>query len=166
MRELNAFLLRHLHAIIVGLFSIASAVCCWLKARSMESGKNMPNFTFSIRLTILLPIVFVIAACSTFRSHSPFISAEPEQGSVQTRTPQTLRLYFEQLPDVPRSTVTLKGPNGNLNIRGMHSMGANDLMMEINDQVVDGNYTVNWTTLVGEDPNEYQGEFSFTVQAN
>jgi methionine-rich copper-binding protein CopC len=44
-------------------------------------------------------------------------------------------------------------------------MGANDLMMEIYDEVVDGQYTVDWQTYVGEDPNQYSGRFSFTVQA-
>jgi len=126
----------------------------------------MGNFKLIKMLTSLLAVVFLLTACTTTQSDSPFISAEPEEGSVQTRTPQTLRLYFEQLPDVPRSEVTLQGPSGILNIRGMHTMGENDLMMEINDQVVDGEYTVYWSTHLEEDPNEYQGRYSFSVQAN
>ena len=126
----------------------------------------MGKFKLIKMLTSFLAVVFLLTACTTTQSDSPFISAEPEAGSVQTRTPQTLRLYFEQLPDVPRSEVTLLGPTGNLNIRGMHTMGANDLMMEINDQVVDGEYTVYWTMHLEEDSNEYQGQYSFSVQTN
>lgn len=126
----------------------------------------MEFIKIATRLSPQFAIVLLMVGCTTAQLDSPFISAEPEVGSVQTRTPQTLRLYFEQLPDVPRSTVSLQGPTGSLNIRGMHTMGANDLMMEINDQVVDGNYTVYWTTHMEEDAIEYQGEFSFTVQTN
>jgi len=112
-----------------------------------------------------LVIALVTSACSVAGPPSPFISAEPEAGSVQTMLPRTLRLYFEQLPDVPRSTVTLTGPNGELNLRGLHTMDANDLMVEIYDEVVDGQYTVQWQTHVGEDPNPYSGSYSFAVQA-
>ena len=116
-------------------------------------------------LTYLLASVLLATACSAAPQATPFISAEPEVGSVQSRLPRTLRLYFEQLPDVPRSSVTLTGPGGELNLRGLHTMGANDLMMEIYDEVVDGQYTVDWQTYVGEDPNQYSGSYSFTVQA-
>jgi len=137
-----------------------------LIGKPVDLGDIMGKFKLIKMLTSFLAVVFLLTACTTTQSDSPFISAEPEAGSVQTRTPQTLRLYFEQLPDVPRSEVTLLGPTGNLNIRGMHTMGANDLMMEINDQVVDGEYTVYWTMHLEEDSNEYQGQYSFSVQTN
>jgi len=126
----------------------------------------MEIFNFAKKLSTHLAMGYLLVSCTIANIDGPFISAEPEVGSVQTRAPQTLRLYFEQLPDVPSSTVLLQGPTGTLNIRGMHTMGANDLMMEINDQVVDGDYTVYWTTHIEDDPIEYQGEFSFTVQTN
>ena len=113
----------------------------------------------------LLVSTLIIAACSVANPPIPFVRAEPEAGSVQTRLPRTIRLYFEQLPDVPRSSVTLTGPNGELNLRGLHTMGANDLMMEIYDEVVNGEYTVQWQTYVGEDPDQYSGSYFFTVQA-
>ena len=120
---------------------------------------------FRYVLVYLLAPALAAVSCSVAKPPTPFISAEPEVESVQTRLPRTLRLYFEQLPDVPRSSVTLTGPNGELNLRGLHSMGANDLMMEIYDEVVDGQYTVEWQTYVGEDPNQYSGSYSFTVRA-
>jgi len=121
----------------------------------------MSRTTFCFTLLLAL----VTTACSVASPPSPFINAEPEVGSVQTRLPRQLRLYFEQLPDVSQSSVTLTGPNGELNLRGLHTMGANDLMMEIYDEVVDGQYTVQWQTSVGDDPNLYSGGYSFTVQA-
>lgn len=116
-------------------------------------------------IIFLLASVLLVTACSIADQSTPFISAEPAAGSVQSRVPRTLRLYFEQLPNVPRSSVILTGPGGELNLRGLHTMGANDLMMEIYDEVVDGRYTVDWQTYVGDDPNPYSGSYSFAVQA-
>ncbi|MFM1895548.1 MAG: hypothetical protein RLZZ385_622 [Pseudomonadota bacterium] len=114
-----------------------------------------------------LAAIMLLSACGATQQQTPFIGAEPEVGAVLTRAPRTLRLYYQELPDVPRSSLMLLGPGGNsLNLRGMHTMGANDLMIEINDQVPNGEYTVQWKTFVGDDPTEYEGSYTFSVQAN
>jgi len=125
----------------------------------------MPDIS---RIFGVLPSLFflLLAACSTAVPDSLFIRAEPEVGSVQTRSPRTLRLYYEKLPDVSRSEVVLRGPQGELNLRGLHTMGANDLMMEIYDEVVDGQYSVRWRTYVEGDPNPHEGSFQFFVQVD
>ena len=117
--------------------------------------------------TILILLMLVVAGCQSTDSNSPLLNAEPESGSVVTRTPQTLRLYFSQLPNVAGSTVQLHSSSGReLNLRGMHTMGANDLMMEIYDQVPNGEYIVSWTAVLEGDTASYRGSYSFTVQAN
>ena len=119
------------------------------------------------KLMTLTAALVLLGACTASQERTPFIGAEPEVGAVLTRAPRTLRLYYQALPDVPRSTLSLVGPDGNsLNLRGMHTMGADDLMIEINDEVPDGDYTVQWKTFVEGDPTEYQGSYSFTVRAN
>ena len=112
-------------------------------------------------------LTLIVAGCQSTDNVSPLLNAEPEPGGMVTRTPQTLRLYFSQLPNVESSAVTLHSSSGReLNLRGMHTMGANDLMMEIYDQVPDGEYTVNWTAVLEGDPAHYNGSYSFTVRAN
>jgi methionine-rich copper-binding protein CopC len=69
------------------------------------------------------------------------------------------------LPDVSRSVVTLTGPAGELTLRGLHTMGANDLMMEIYDEVISGSYTVEWQTRFEGDTVQYSGSYRFSVQA-
>ncbi len=109
--------------------------------------------------------ILLFAGCASIAQHSPFLSAEPEVGAVLNISPRTLRLYFEQLPDVEKSTVTLQGPTGNtVNLRGLHTMGANDLMMEINAQLSSGSYTVQWKTVLGDDPQEHEGSYTFSVR--
>ncbi|MFK7864874.1 MAG: copper resistance protein CopC [Pseudohongiellaceae bacterium] len=105
------------------------------------------------------------AACSsTAGDYSPLLDSEPAAGAELTRTPRTLRLFYAALPDVSKSSLKLVGPSGEHALRGMHTMGADDLMIEILDPVTPGSYTVQWTAVVGDDPNEYQGSYTFSVQ--
>ena len=117
-----------------------------------------------ISLFTLLVTTAMLAACGSAIPHSPMLDSEPEAGAVLTRAPRTLRLYFEDLPDVDRSALRLVGPNGEHQLRGMHTMAADDLMIEILDPLTPGDYTVEWTTVIADDPTVYSGKFDFTVQ--
>jgi len=119
----------------------------------------------SIReIGLLALIAVVLSSCVARAGHTPLLSTEPATDSTVTRAPRTLRLYFEALPDVPKSSVVLTGPAGEYQIRGMHSMGADDLMMEIyQPALVTGDYTVTWSTVVEGDPVAYEGSFGFSV---
>ena len=112
----------------------------------------------------LLVIPLLVAACATAPEYSPIINAEPAADSVQTRMPRTLRLYYNALPDVERSSLTLSGPAGDVPLRGLHTMAADDLMIEIVEPLANGDYTVHWTTVVAGDANEYSGEVTFSVE--
>ena len=105
-----------------------------------------------------------LVACGLEMPHSPILSSEPAEGAVLTRAPRTLRLYFEGLPDVDRSTLRLQGPNGEHRLRGLHTMSADDLMIEILDPLPPGNYTVEWTTVIVNNPTIYASTFDFTVE--
>jgi methionine-rich copper-binding protein CopC len=45
----------------------------------------------------------------------------------------------------------------------MHTMASDDLMIEIMDPITTGQYTVEWVTVIGEDPSIYAGSFNFSV---
>ena len=122
------------------------------------------SMTKLISLFTFLVTTATLAACGLAIPHSPMLDSEPEAGAVLTRAPRTLRLYFEDLPDVDRSALRLVGPNGEHQLRGMHTMAADDLMIEILDPLTPGDYTVEWTTLVADDPTIYSGKFDFTLQ--
>lgn len=104
-----------------------------------------------------------LSACASSSDYTPLLRAEPEIGGELSRSPRTLRLYYDALPDVSRSSLKLIGPSGEHRLRGLHTMAADDLMIEIMDPVTNGDYTVEWTTVVADDPTAYSGVFSFTV---
>ena len=117
-----------------------------------------------ISLFTFLVTTATLVACGSAIPHSPMLDSEPEAGAVLTRAPRTLRLYFEDLPDVDRSALRLVGPNGEHQLRGMHTMAADDLMIEILDPLTPGDYTVEWTTVIADNPTVYSGTFDFTVE--
>lgn len=115
---------------------------------------------------LLLSLLIGLGACASTEQYTPLLRAEPEINGTLTRTPRTLRLFYAALPDVPNSSLKLIGPSGELGLRGLHTMAADDLMIEILDDVVDGVYTVEWATQVEGDPKSYNGSYQFTVDAN
>jgi methionine-rich copper-binding protein CopC len=115
-------------------------------------------------LGLVAMLLLTTASCSsTPSSYSPFLDSEPAPGTELTRAPRTLRLFYAALPDVSLSSLTLTGPSGEHKLRGMHSMGADDLMIEILDPVTEGEYKVEWTAVVGDDPTSYEGFYTFSV---
>ena len=104
-----------------------------------------------------------LIGCVTSGAYSPLLRAEPEIGSELTRAPRTLRLYFDSLPNVSHSSLRLVGPNGEHQLRGLHTMADNDLMIEIMEPVTIGEYRLEWVTVVENDPSTYSGVFNFTV---
>ncbi len=109
-------------------------------------------------------ISLLLAACAGGPGYTPIIRSEPPADSIQTRMPRTLRLYYDALPDVERSSLSLTGPAGEVELRGLHTMAADDLMIEIMEPLADGRYAVHWTAVVGDDPAEYSGEVRFEVR--
>jgi len=114
---------------------------------------------------ISIAFTAILVGCAGAGSYSPLLNVEPAVGSVLKRPPRTLRLFFNALPDVTRSSLTLQGPDGEYTLIGLHTMAADDLMVEIeNPSIPDGDYVVQWTTVVGNDPEEYSGSIQFSVQ--
>lgn len=118
-----------------------------------------------LRIGVLISAVF-LSACASETGYTPLINSEPEIGASLTRAPRTLRLFYNALPDVSQSSLRLVGPTGEHQLRGLHTMAADDLMIEIMDPVTTGTYTVEWTTVVGDDPMVYSGSYNFSVSEN
>lgn len=115
---------------------------------------------------ILALLVFAssLISCASSSSNSPLLRSEPAADSVLNRAPRNLRLFYRALPDVPKSNLGLTGPEGNYELRGFHTMGADDLMIEItNPSIPDGDYAVTWTTVIEDNPSTHEGSFAFSV---
>ncbi|MFN3239217.1 MAG: copper resistance protein CopC [Pseudomonadales bacterium] len=118
--------------------------------------------SFLLKSTFLVLVSFLLFSCLSTQPISPLLRAEPAINSSLNRAPRTLRLYYESLPDVSQSSLRLVGPEGELSLRGLHTMAADDLMIEILDPVTPGQYTVYWTTVVANDNEIHQGSYDFS----
>lgn len=110
-------------------------------------------------------VLLALSACSEQeQASSVFIKADPAVDSVMDYPPRTLRVFLTQLPDVENSSLQLFGPEGEVSLRGFHTMGADDLMIEIEDYPLpNGQYTVNWTAVFVDGEEEHSGSYQFTV---
>jgi methionine-rich copper-binding protein CopC len=127
----------------------------------------MPDSRNLKSLLALFVIAGSLMGCTSTGAYSPFLGAEPAVGSILSSAPRNLRLFYDALPDVPNSSISLVGPSGSYELRGFHTMGANDLMIEItNPSIPDGDYEVKWAAAVGDDPTVYEGTYTFSVATN
>ena len=119
----------------------------------MSVTRSLSGVNFS-KLLAAASLVSLLASCSGANNYTPLLNSEPGAGETITeRTPRTLRLFYAALPDVDSSELTLTGPEGDYSLRGLHTMGADDLMVEIyQPALTNGSYTVKWQTRVGGDP--------------
>ena len=110
-------------------------------------------------------VISILTACTGASDYNPLLNSEPgADETINERTPRTLRLFYTALPDVENSELTLTGPAGEYSLRGMHTMGADDLMIEIyQPALINGHYTVQWKTRVEGDDADYAGEYTFEV---
>ena len=110
-------------------------------------------------------VISVLTSCTGVSGYTPLLNSEPgADETINERTPRTLRLFYAALPDVESSELTLTGPSGDYSLRGLHTMGADDLMVEIyQPALTNGNYSVQWKTRVEGDDAGYAGEYTFEV---
>ncbi|MGQ9424576.1 copper resistance CopC family protein [Gilvimarinus sp. F26214L] len=125
------------------------------------------NFFRSFSLFLL--IVVGLSACGGGAepdSSRVFLKANPPVDGTLEYPPRTLRVFLTELPDVSRSELKLTGPQGEIPLTGLHTMGADDLMIEIEQYPLpNGEYTVEWKTRFAEGAEDYSGQYQFTVAA-
>ena len=88
---------------------------------------------------------------------------DPAKDTTLTRPPQHLRVFFDVDPDPAKSQLTLVGPEGELKLEGLHTMGEHDLMVRIVGRVADGEYTASWKA-TGVDGSASEGQWKFVVK--
>jgi methionine-rich copper-binding protein CopC len=123
----------------------------------------------SIRIIAVFAVLLVsVSACGTGNGEQEvFIKAEPPVNGVMEYSPRSLRVFLTELPDVEKSSLRLTGPDGEVPIIHLHTMGANDLMAEIDQYPLPkGNYVVHWTATFEGSDEEYSGSYPFQVGAS
>ena len=119
------------------------------------------------RHRFLVTVSFGVAALALMLAVAAFAhlkasKTSPEDGTIVNGPVRTIRVWFNQEPDVPLSKLELAGPQGPMSIEGLHTMGEKDLMARVTGRMPDGSYTARWQT-AGDDGHVLTGEWTFTV---
>ncbi len=113
---------------------------------------------------VFISIIVIVSCAQKTVTPSVFIKAEPAVDAVLDRRPRTLRIFLTELPDIPKSTLKLFGEYGEVSLSRFHTMGADDLMIEIDDHPLpNGKYRVEWTAVLDGGTEEFAGKYEFTV---
>jgi len=115
-------------------------------------------------------LVFAIVVCGVFAWLAAPVSAQivlagstPEHGAALDGPVRTVRVWFDQAPQLSKSTLAIAGPGNRAKVEGLHTMGENDLMGRVSGPMPDGEWTMRWTA-VGADGEEQTGSITFTVE--
>jgi len=107
-------------------------------------------------------VALALCLAAALFAHLKVTGTSPENGETVNGPVRTLRVWFNQEPDVPLSKLELEGPAGPMNVEGLHTMGEKDLMARVTGRMPDGAYTARWQT-AGDDGHVLKGEWTFTV---
>ena len=107
-------------------------------------------------------VALLLALATAAFAHLKASKTSPEDGATLSGPVRTLRVWFNQEPDLPLSKLELTGPNGPLSVEGLHTMGEKDLMARVSGRMPDGSYTAKWQT-AGDDGHVLTGEWTFTI---
>lgn len=119
----------------------------------------------SFLFTLVAVSLMSVSACGTAEDGSKvFIKANPPLDATMNYSPRSLRVFLTELPDVDKSSLRLEGPEGEVPVIHLHTMGANDLMGEIDQYPLPGGtYTVYWTAQFADRDETYSGSYQFQV---
>ena len=113
------------------------------------------------RVAALFIAAVVLAACATEPPPAATRSA-PADGDTMPAPLLLVRVWFNEATDLEQSALTLEGPDGNVPLVGVHSMGEGDLMASVDGSTPPGDYELTWT-VAGAGGTMETGVVRFTV---
>lgn len=122
----------------------------------------MSNTTPRPARAFMLGAALFLALASGALAHLKVTKTAPEKDQTLKEPVKAVRIWFTEDPDVALSQLRLMGPQGEVSLEHMHSMGDKDLMASVTDALAPGKYTVKWRT-AGDDGHVQRGEWSFEV---
>ena len=96
-------------------------------------------------------------------------NSEPAAGVILYTAPRFLQLFFDNAPDVARSSIMLQqigGDTRSIQLTGLHTMNNRDLMISVAEPLADGHYTVTWSSATAGGGTQTMGSYQFEVKTN
>jgi copper resistance protein C len=116
---------------------------------------------------LILVAVIAIAVARVASAHGNLESANPEPDSTVPVSPERVSVRFSEEIDPDGSSMTVRGPDGEVVDMGDGAPDLNDpdrrlMTVTLQPNLTPGTYTVEWVTVSAEDADTEEGTFSFT----
>lgn len=100
------------------------------------------------------------------QAHSHAIEQTPAPGSTVSNTPASVAIVFDGRVELPFSTITVTGPDGQSLETGKLSYASDDrksLTLPLPTTLAPGRYQVEWN-VTSADSHKVSGQYDFTLQ--
>ncbi|MBC7790743.1 MAG: copper resistance protein CopC/CopD [Anaerolineae bacterium] len=118
----------------------------------------------TLRLALALALILCPAVAW---AHAHLKRSEPAGGALVTRSPQVIRLWFTERPELSMTAISLKDENGKIFSLSAVERDRDDPLMvslRVTELLPPGRYMVGWRS-AGSDGHPSRGTFSFVVLA-
>ncbi|MEP6666602.1 MAG: copper resistance CopC family protein [Nocardioidaceae bacterium] len=123
-----------------------------------------PRLASMVLATVAAAAAVVITA-GPAAAHATLVGTNPEQGSILTNQPRSVRLTFDEPVEVTAGAVNIVGPDGNA-LPGLRPAidptNADIMVVNLPGSLPDGTYDVSWQIL-SIDGHPIRGEFEFAI---
>lgn len=120
------------------------------------------------RFTVVYALAVMLVVPGSLWAHARLVGSDPQAGAVLTRSPQAVRVWFDDELDPDRSTITVWDVRLHQADDGKGGVDLNDLdrtsMMVRLRPIGAGPYTVRWRAVAADDGFVSQGSFTFAVR--
>ncbi|HET9010456.1 MAG TPA: copper resistance CopC family protein [Gemmatimonadaceae bacterium] len=118
------------------------------------------------RLSALADLAAIVASLTAWRTpffHLHLLKSVPEANATVPAAPDSIRLWFSQVPELKLTTIKVTGPgNAAVPLTPLASRDSTALVVGVKAKMSSGAYTVRWRTMA-RDGHVAGGSFAFTV---
>ena len=118
--------------------------------------------TYRLRI-VAATLAIALAAAATVSAHMAYSKSLPAKDATISESPNHLRVWFTQDPELAVSQLSLEGPNGEVALGKTTVADENSLVADISGALGPGSYTVRWRS-AGNDGHVQRGDFAFTIR--
>jgi copper transport protein len=119
----------------------------------------------TIRVVLALSALGLLLSPARASAHAHLKRSEPAAGSKLGSSPQLIRFWFSEAPELSMTSISLKGPNGKEFPIGPPESDRGDplaISIRVSQPLPAGRYTVAWRT-AASDGHPSHGTFAFVV---
>jgi len=125
---------------------------------------NLSRATRTLSITVAFSSLIVASAASSVW-HIALTASYPQSDQVLSESPDTIRLWFNEEPELVLAGISLEGENGKVETgKARETDDPKSLKTDVLEKLPPGSYRVAWRA-AGSDGHVIRGRYNFEVRA-